>query len=85
MAITRPGQLLWFVGAAVFVLALFHTINGGSEKAWMSKIPKISIADGYRRTILKESMDLSEKIWAKTVRQRHEMKKDWEDEANIPL
>lgn len=37
------------------------------------------------RQSLQEHIRLAEKIWAKTVIQRHEMLRDWEDPSNMPL
>lgn len=87
MGCARPIQLLWFAGAAVFVLALFHSLSGGTSSDWIStiKLPSLAQARGDGRIPLKQFVDLAEGIWEKTIRQRIEMRKDWEDQQNMPL
>ncbi len=93
MVHARPIQLLWFVGAAVFILALFHSMSGGQSHDWISntlkKNPTTSTSKAKSQTgriSLAEHAELAEKIWSKTVRQRHEMmSRDWEDIDKMPL
>lgn len=87
MGYARPIQLLWFAGAAVFVLALFHSLGGGTSSDWIStiKLPSLAKTRGDGRVPLKQFVDLAESIWAKTIRQRIEMRKDWDDQQNMPL
>jgi hypothetical protein len=87
MGYARPIQFLWFAGAAVFVLALFHSLSGGTSSGWIStiKLPSLTKARGDGRVPLKQFIDLAEHIWEKTIRQRIEMRKDWDDQQNMPL
>jgi len=87
MGYARPIQLLWFACAAVFFLALFHSLSGGTSSDWIStiKFPSLAKTRGDGRISLGQFVDLAENIWEKTVRQRIEMKKDWEDQQNMPL
>lgn len=87
MGYARPIQFLWFAGAAVFVFALFHSLSGGTSTDWIStiKLPSLAKARGDGRVPLKQFIDLAERIWEKTIRQRIEMRKDWDDQQNMPL
>jgi hypothetical protein len=89
MIAARPLQMLWIVGAVIFVIALFHTMSGGETSDWISNtIIQNTSSKSHKATgrlSLEAHVKLAEKIWAKTVRQRHEMRKDWEDQANMPL
>ena len=38
MSYTRPTQLLWFIGATVFVLALFHSLGENTNSDWIANI-----------------------------------------------
>lgn len=86
MAYSRPVQFFWFAGATVLIIALFHFMGGGSSTDWISKIKTFPFAKtkDNGRVSLREHVDLAERNWAKTVRQRHEMRKDWADQQNIP-
>jgi hypothetical protein len=93
MVLARPIQVLWFVGAAVFILALFHSM-GGADSEWYARVKASATttskttpsSTGNERLGLKEHVELAEKIWAKTVEQRHTLlKQDWEDHSKMPL
>jgi len=80
----RPVQLLWFVGAAVFVLALFHTFGLKDSSSISEWLPNAS-GSSAARVSLEEHMRLSEKSWQKSVNQRHMLLSEWEDPMNMPF
>lgn len=81
MLTCKPIQLLWMLGGSLLVLALFHFVGGNNPASqWVSGgVAAISSLTGDGpRISLQEHMKLAEKIWAKTVRQRHELiQADW--------
>jgi hypothetical protein len=87
MGYARLTQLLWFVGAAVFVLALFHSLGENTSSDWIANIKLPSPAKATRdgRIPLKQFVEKAERIWGKTIQQRIEMRKDWSDQQNMPL
>jgi hypothetical protein len=87
MGYARPIQLLWFAGAAVFILALYQSVSRGVSSDWIStiKLPSLAKAREDGRMPLKEFVHLAESIWEKTIRQRLEMRKDWDDQPDMPL
>jgi hypothetical protein len=85
MGLTRPSLVLWCVGAAVFILALFKSMGGGPSSEWLSTLKGSHTSDPDRLSF-RERVALAEKIWAKTVMQRHESLKDWDPEPDqMPL
>lgn len=93
MGISRPFQAIWLVGAIVFLVAVYHTTQAGIPREWVSTTtaPAVHVPDDYEiarlngRPSLADHIQLSNKIWAKTVRQRHQMLKDWPETENMPL
>lgn len=92
MGISRPFQAIWLVGAIVFLVAVYHTTQAGIGRQWVPTIaPTVHAPDDYEivklsgRPSLADHIQLSNKIWAKTVRQRHQMLKDWPETADMPL
>lgn len=73
MRYSRLRSVLICAGAAASVLILF---------LWVSQTPNLQHP---ARQSLQDHVRLAEKIWAKTVIQRHGMLRDWEDPSNMPL
>lgn len=78
MTLARPSLVLWCVGAGIFILALFHSMGGGGMTSeWVPTWKGPSTSDSGRQSF-REHVALAEKIWAKTVMQRHELLRDWD-------
>ena len=93
MGISRPFQAIWLVGTIIFLVAVYHTTQAGIGREWVSisKGAAVHAPDDYEiaklsgRPSLADHIQLSNKIWAKTVRQRHQMLKDWPETKDMPL
>jgi hypothetical protein len=91
----RPLTYLWMAGAGIFLLAVIHTLSGGSTAeipSWVtSKVSSLGggaqvVQDAGGRMTLVDHMKLSEATWKKSVRQRHELlMQDWKGSNDIPL
>lgn len=78
----RSIQLVWFIVAAVSIIALFHSMSGNLSTVWISTVKSRSFkSKRHGRISLQEHVNLAEK----TVRQRHEMKGDLDDQQSMPL
>jgi hypothetical protein len=73
-----------FVGA-VLLLLLFYSVGGPEGRNRISATLNSLKPKKYGRVSLRQHVELAEKIWAKTIRQRAELRKDWEDRENMPL
>jgi hypothetical protein len=69
MGYARPTQLLWFVGAAVFILALFHSLGENTNSDWIAniKVPSHAKATRDGQIPLKQFVKKAEGIWGKTI------------------
>ena len=100
MGISRPYQFIWLVGTLIFFIAVYSTTQAGIGKQWVSTTTSTTaaatgsgfldpgsyeIAQLSGRPSLADHIQLSNKIWAKTVRQRHQMLKDWDVTADMPM
>ncbi|KAF9877856.1 hypothetical protein CkaCkLH20_04432 [Colletotrichum karsti] len=83
----RAFQILWLAAAVCFLLAFFHhTSSSDAVGKWASSKVGSFVNKHVGREPLDEYMARSESIWAKTVRQRHEMiGADWGDASKMPL
>lgn len=93
MGISRPYQFIWLVGTMVFLIAVYSTTQAGIGREWVAPTTgaAVHVPDSYEiaklsgRLSLEDHIQLSNKIWAKTVRQRHQMLKDWPETENMPM
>lgn len=96
MGISRPYQFTWLVGTLIFFIAVYSTTQAGIGRQWVSTTAAatgegVHTPDSYEiaqlsgRPSLADHIQLSNKIWAKTVRQRHQMLKDWNVTADMPM
>jgi hypothetical protein len=98
MAIARPLQLLWLVGASVFIIAIFSTLHASGKvdvKDWIPKTnqePAVQTTQasggtikGTERASMKDHIRIVEKIYQNMVRERHKMLKDWPKTAEMPM
>jgi len=71
----------------VFLIALFRTRSVGGAPSWISASNPLGRQMGHvgERVSLQEHLRLSEKSWAKSVVQRHELLKEWPDPEKMPL
>lgn len=84
----RIVQMLWLAAGLLFALALLHSLgNPDKAKAWASnKVGNLINNDGGGRSSMREFMTTAEAIWAKTVKQRHEMiAEDYGDASLMPM
>ncbi len=73
----RAMQMLWLAASLMFLIAIFHSLNLTPSRDWMSSKVQ-GIVGGGGRSALKDYAKTAETIWAKTVRQRHELiRADW--------
>ena len=70
---SKPAQLFSLSAAAIFILTVFYTLTSHSEWTPLSSSLTDGIATTLGRSSLKAVMAHSEKMWEKTVRQRHEL------------
>jgi hypothetical protein len=78
MRLAKPAQFAAFGGAAVFLILLFSQISSNQP---ISEIPnrmgnaaasfRARISGSLGRGNIKSMMETSEKLWLKTVEQRH--------------
>ncbi|KAJ0306327.1 hypothetical protein COL5a_003684 [Colletotrichum fioriniae] len=83
----RIVQMLWLAAGLLFTLALLHSLGSPDKaKEWASnKVGTLMNNDGGRNT-MREFMATAESIWAKTVKQRHDMiAEDYGDASLMPL
>lgn len=87
MCSRRVIQLFWVAAALVFIMALTHM--SAPAKQWTNvKIQKIfsSIQTTGRNQSVSSFLDRSEEIWAKTVKDRHEMlAADYANISEMPM
>jgi len=71
----KPAQLFTFAAAAIFLLVvLFHSTSVSDNLPGLSDISNGLTGRLSTRPSLKAAMELSEKLWVKTVNQRREIR-----------
>lgn len=83
MLATRPLRFLLLGAFAIFVITLITSYGSGGSLSWFS--PSSVLSHDVARVSLREHMRLAEKIWSKTVEQRHNLLSEWRYPKNMPL
>lgn len=83
----RVSQMLWLAAAAMLILAFLRFSQpSGQVRNWASSKVGNFVNRYNSRESLANSMARSERFWAKTVKQRHEMiAADYGDVSQMPL
>ncbi|OHW90933.1 hypothetical protein CSPAE12_10474 [Colletotrichum incanum] len=83
----RVLQVLWLAAALIIVFALFNSQQSSPSAPELTNTGVGSLVNNHgSRESMAEFMARSESIWAKTVKQRHEMiAADWEDISKMPF
>lgn len=83
MPATRPLRFILLAAFAIFVITLLSGYGTGGSLSWLSASSVLS--HDVARVSLREHMRLAEKIWSKTVEQRHSLLAEWRYPENMPL
>ncbi|ELR09079.1 hypothetical protein VC83_05408 [Pseudogymnoascus destructans] len=83
MLATRPLRFILLVAFAIFVITLLSGYGTGGSLSWLSTSSVLS--HDVARVSLRGHMRLAEKIWSKTVEQRHNLLAEWQYPENMPL
>ncbi|OBT42189.1 hypothetical protein VE00_06833 [Pseudogymnoascus sp. WSF 3629] len=83
MVATRPLRFILLGAFAIFVITLLSGYGPGGSLSWLSTSSVLS--HDVARVSLREHMRLAEKIWSKTVEQRHNLLGEWRYPENMPL
>lgn len=83
MLATRPLRFLLLGAFAIFVITLISTYGSGTSLRWPSASSVLS--HDAARLSLREHMRLAERIWSKTVEQRHNLLSEWRYPELMPL
>lgn len=83
MLATRPLRFLLLGVFAIFVITLISSYGSGRSLSWPSASSVLS--HDAARLSLREHMRLAEKIWSKTVEQRHNLQSEWRYPELMPL
>jgi hypothetical protein len=83
MLATRPLRFILLGAFVIFVITLLSGYGPGGSLSWLSTSSVLS--HDVARVSLREHMRLAEKIWSKTVEQRHNLLGEWRYPENMPL
>ncbi|KFY30131.1 hypothetical protein V493_02114 [Pseudogymnoascus sp. VKM F-4281 (FW-2241)] len=82
MLTTRHLRLLLLAAFSVFTLTLISSYGSAGSLSWLSPS---ALRHDVARVSLREHMRLAEKIWSKTVEQRHNLLSEWRYPEIMPL
>ncbi|OBT84894.1 hypothetical protein VE02_06567 [Pseudogymnoascus sp. 03VT05] len=83
MLATRPLRFLLLAAFAISVITLLSGYGPAGSLSWLSTFSVLG--HDVARLSLREHMRLAEKIWTKTVEQRHNLLAEWRYPENMPL
>jgi hypothetical protein len=86
----RVMQMLWLAAGIMFSVAIIHSFQLTPSTEWMSsKVQGMMSSNGGGgggRSSMKDHIQNAEAVWAKTVKQRHDLiRADWGTVDKMPM